>query len=254
MPQTSLRQRKTTGRVMHEFKHGELKSGRGGKGGKVKSRRQAIAIALKEAGASKYESKRKNERNLAKAERKEARGETYQQEREGKSHVGSRGRREGSRSMGGKMPPRERRGAKRPRDHAPARWWHDKANALQACKGARHRRPLEDEQAPARERAPLSNGGADDGHVGRPPHDDRRPDCGPGVRDKGVLEALRLVPRQAFVDPGFEEFAYEDCPLPIGAGQTISQPYIGPDAGSGRVRPSGRVLEVGAGSGYAAAL
>jgi hypothetical protein len=66
MPQTSPRQRKTTGRVMHEFKHGELKSGRGGKGGKVKSRRQAIAIALKEAGASKYESKRKNKRNLAK--------------------------------------------------------------------------------------------------------------------------------------------------------------------------------------------
>jgi len=81
MPQTSPRQRKTTGRVMHEFKHGELKSGRGGKGGKVKSRRQAIAIALKEAGASKYESKRENKRNLAKSERKEARGQTYQQER-----------------------------------------------------------------------------------------------------------------------------------------------------------------------------
>jgi hypothetical protein len=102
MPQTSPRQRKTTGRVMHEFKHGELKSGRGGKGGKVKSRRQAIAIALKEAGASKYESKRKNKRNLATTERKEARGETYQQEREGKSHVGARGRRESSRAMGGK--------------------------------------------------------------------------------------------------------------------------------------------------------
>jgi hypothetical protein len=42
MPQTSTRQRKTTGRVMHEFKHGELKSGGGGKGGKVKSRRQAV--------------------------------------------------------------------------------------------------------------------------------------------------------------------------------------------------------------------
>lgn len=90
MPQTSPRQRKTTGRVMHEFKHGELKTGRGGEGGKVKSRRQAIAIALKEAGASKYESKWENKRNLAKAERKEARGETYQQEREGKSHVGAR--------------------------------------------------------------------------------------------------------------------------------------------------------------------
>src|SRR6476619_5886379 len=102
MPQTSTRQRKTTGRVMHEFKHGELKSGRGGKGGKVKSRRQAIAIALKEAGASKYESEDENKRNLAKSERKEARGETSQQEREGKSHVGARGRRESSRAMGGK--------------------------------------------------------------------------------------------------------------------------------------------------------
>ena len=102
MSQTSPRQRKTTGRVMHEFKHGELRSGPGGKGGKVKSRRQAIAIALKEAGASKYESERENERNLAKFERKEARGETYQQEAEGKSRVGARGRRESSRAMGGR--------------------------------------------------------------------------------------------------------------------------------------------------------
>jgi len=57
VPKPSPRQRKTMGRVMHEFKHGELKSGPGGKAGKVKSRRQAIAIALKEAGASKYEGK-----------------------------------------------------------------------------------------------------------------------------------------------------------------------------------------------------
>jgi Family of unknown function (DUF6496) len=102
MPAESLSQRKTTGRVMHEFKHGELKSGRGGKGGKVKSQKQAIAIALKEAGASKYESKGENRRNLKRTKRKEAHGETYQQEREGKSHVGARGRRESSRAMGGK--------------------------------------------------------------------------------------------------------------------------------------------------------
>jgi hypothetical protein len=87
---------------MHEFKHGELKSGRGGKGGKVKNRRQAIAIALKEAGTSKYETRGENKRNFAKTKRKEARGETFQQEREGKSHVGARGRRESSRAMGGK--------------------------------------------------------------------------------------------------------------------------------------------------------
>lgn len=102
MAKTSPRQRKTTGRVMHEFKHGELRSGPEGKGGKVKSRRQAIAIALSEAGASKYQSKEENKSKLAKTERKEARGETAQQEREGKSHVGARGRRGSSRAMDGK--------------------------------------------------------------------------------------------------------------------------------------------------------
>ena len=102
MASPSPRQRRITGRVMHEFAHGELKSGRGGKGGKVKSRRQAIAIALEEAGASKYESPRRNARNLRRTEHKEAAGRTAQQEREGKSHVGARGKRESSRPMGGK--------------------------------------------------------------------------------------------------------------------------------------------------------
>ena len=102
MARTSMGQKKTVGRVMHEFKHGELKRSRGGKGGKVKSRRQAIAIALHEAGASKSESPRKNRRNLARTKCKEARGETAQQEKEGKSHVGARGERESSRAMGGK--------------------------------------------------------------------------------------------------------------------------------------------------------
>jgi hypothetical protein len=87
---------------MHEFAHGEFKSGRGGKGGKVKSRRQAIAIALEEAGASKYESPRRNARNLRRTENKEAAGRTAQQEREGGEHVGARGKRESSRQMGGK--------------------------------------------------------------------------------------------------------------------------------------------------------
>jgi hypothetical protein len=87
---------------MHEFAHGELRSGRGGKAGKVKSRRQAIAIALSEAGASKYSSKRENAKHFARTRNKEAHGETYQQEREGRSHVGARGRRESSRTMGGR--------------------------------------------------------------------------------------------------------------------------------------------------------
>src|SRR5215471_13288981 len=112
MAKTSPRQRKTTGRVMHEYKHGELKSGRGGKGGKVRSRKQAIAIALHEAGASKYDTKSERKRSYAKTKGKESRGETYQQEREGKSHVGARGRRESSRAMGGKNATRTTRRGK----------------------------------------------------------------------------------------------------------------------------------------------
>lgn len=90
MPRETTAQRKTTGRVMHEFAHGELKSGAGGKGGKVKSRKQAIAIALHEAGASKSDGKKKNRSNLAKTKRKEAAGRTAQQEKEGKSRVGAK--------------------------------------------------------------------------------------------------------------------------------------------------------------------
>ncbi len=76
-----------------------------------------------------------------------------------------------------------------------------------------------------------------------------------GVRDPSVLETLRRVPREAFVEPGFEEFAYEDGPLPIGEGQTISQPYIvALMIEAAEVKPGESVLEVGAGSGYAAAV
>src|SRR3954467_2455808 len=76
-----------------------------------------------------------------------------------------------------------------------------------------------------------------------------------GVRDTYVLEALRRVPREAFVEPGFEEFAYEDGALPIGEGQTISQPYIvALMIEAAEIRPGNSVLEVGAGSGYAAAV
>src|SRR5438874_7888311 len=76
-----------------------------------------------------------------------------------------------------------------------------------------------------------------------------------GVRDSQVLEAMRSVPREIFVEAGFEEFAYEDGPLPIGQEQTISQPYIvALMIEAAELRPGDRVLEVGAGSGYAAAI
>jgi len=76
-----------------------------------------------------------------------------------------------------------------------------------------------------------------------------------GVRDPQVLRAMQRVPREAFVDSGFEEFAYEDAPLPIGEGQTISQPYIvALMIEAAELKPSDRVLEVGTGSGYAAAV
>jgi protein-L-isoaspartate(D-aspartate) O-methyltransferase len=79
--------------------------------------------------------------------------------------------------------------------------------------------------------------------------------AGRGVRDRYVLEAMQRVPRETFVEPGFEEFAYEDGALPIGEGQTISQPYIvALMIEAADVKPGDRVLEVGAGSGYAAAV
>jgi protein-L-isoaspartate(D-aspartate) O-methyltransferase len=79
--------------------------------------------------------------------------------------------------------------------------------------------------------------------------------AGRGVRDPHVLDAMRLVPREAFVEPNLKEFAYEDGPLPIGEGQTISQPYVvALMIEAAEVKPGDRVLEVGAGSGYAAAV
>lgn len=113
MAKATPRQRRTEGRVMHEFKHGELKRGRSGKGGKVKNRRQAIAIALSEAGASRHNSKRKNRSNRTRAERKEGSGRTAQQAREGRAHIGARGKRESTRAEGGKNARRRTAAGKR---------------------------------------------------------------------------------------------------------------------------------------------
>jgi protein-L-isoaspartate(D-aspartate) O-methyltransferase len=76
-----------------------------------------------------------------------------------------------------------------------------------------------------------------------------------GIRDARVLAAMRTVPRERFVAPGYAGVAYEDGPLPIGEGQTISQPYVvALMVAAAALGPGDRVLEVGAGSGYAAAL
>jgi protein-L-isoaspartate(D-aspartate) O-methyltransferase len=76
-----------------------------------------------------------------------------------------------------------------------------------------------------------------------------------GIRDPEVLAAFRTVPREAFLPPELSEFAYQDSPLPIEQGQTISQPYIvALMTAALALRPSDRVLEIGTGSGYAAAI
>jgi hypothetical protein len=81
----SSSQKGTIGRVMHEYKHGELESGRPGKAGKVKSRKQAVAIALREAGASNRQSAADNKKSLRKTKAKERQGRTAQAEKEGKA-------------------------------------------------------------------------------------------------------------------------------------------------------------------------
>ena len=76
-----------------------------------------------------------------------------------------------------------------------------------------------------------------------------------GVRSELVLEAMRKVPREEFLPSHLREFAYEDTPLPIAEGQTISQPYIvALMADALLLRGGERVLDIGTGSGYAAAV
>ena len=78
---------------------------------------------------------------------------------------------------------------------------------------------------------------------------------GRGVRDKRVLDAMRRVPRHMFVPPESRALAYEDYPLPIGGGQTISQPYIvALMTELLRLTGAEKVLEIGTGSGYQTAV
>ena len=75
------------------------------------------------------------------------------------------------------------------------------------------------------------------------------------VQNPAVLQAMRRVPRHLFVPDDLRPFAYDDRPLPIGRGQTISQPYIvGYMTEALQLTPSHKVLEIGTGSGYQAAV
>jgi protein-L-isoaspartate(D-aspartate) O-methyltransferase len=76
-----------------------------------------------------------------------------------------------------------------------------------------------------------------------------------GLDDPALLAAFRAVPREAFISADYADHAYDDSPLPIESGQTISQPYIvALTIDAAGIGPGDKVLEVGAGSGYAAAV
>jgi protein-L-isoaspartate(D-aspartate) O-methyltransferase len=76
-----------------------------------------------------------------------------------------------------------------------------------------------------------------------------------GITDERVLQAMLTVPREQFVSDSLRDYAYDDCPLPIGFGQTISQPFtVAFQCEALQLKGNERVLEVGTGSGYAAAV
>lgn len=78
---------------------------------------------------------------------------------------------------------------------------------------------------------------------------------GRGIKDKKILEVMGRIPRHLFVDKSLRDRAYGDYPLPIGEGQTISQPYVVALMTEAlRLKPDDRVLEIGTGSGYQAAV
>ena len=76
-----------------------------------------------------------------------------------------------------------------------------------------------------------------------------------GITDKKVLEAIKIIPRHLFLDSSFEDFAYQDKAFPIGAGQTISQPYtVAFQSQLLEVKKDHKILEIGTGSGYQTAV
>ncbi|SDQ69785.1 protein-L-isoaspartate(D-aspartate) O-methyltransferase [Flagellimonas zhangzhouensis] len=76
-----------------------------------------------------------------------------------------------------------------------------------------------------------------------------------GITDKQVLEAIKTIPRHLFLDSSFEDHAYQDKAFPIGADQTISQPYtVAFQSELLQVKPGQKILEIGTGSGYQTAV
>ncbi len=76
-----------------------------------------------------------------------------------------------------------------------------------------------------------------------------------GIVDKNVLEAIKKIPRHLFLNSSFEDFAYQDKAFPIGAGQTISQPYtVAYQSQLLEVKKDQKILEIGTGSGYQTAV
>lgn len=76
-----------------------------------------------------------------------------------------------------------------------------------------------------------------------------------GIIDKNVLDAIRTIPRHLFLNSSFEDFAYQDKAFPIGAGQTISQPYtVAFQSQLLDVKKDQKILEIGTGSGYQTAV
>ena len=76
-----------------------------------------------------------------------------------------------------------------------------------------------------------------------------------GITDKNVLEAIKKIPRHLFLNSSFEDFAYQDKAFPIGAGQTISQPYtVAFQSQLLEVKKDQKILEIGTGSGYQTAV
>lgn len=76
-----------------------------------------------------------------------------------------------------------------------------------------------------------------------------------GITDKGVLEAIKMIPRHLFLNSSFSDYAYQDKAFPIGAGQTISQPYtVAFQSQLLEVKKDQKILEIGTGSGYQTAV